>query len=144
MNKTLNIIAATLLLTTTAAFAQSGGHGAHFIESWDLDGDGAVSAAEITQKRLDIFASFDADEDGNLSATEYALFDEARANDHAQMGSGHGKNSMGMDKPMERDFNDTNADGQVSAEEFATGSTSMFSRMDRNGDGSITTDDFGH
>ena len=59
-----------LLLSTPAAFAQAGMPGAHFIENWDLDGNGAVTAAEIAEKRSDVFASFDADENASLSAAE--------------------------------------------------------------------------
>ena len=132
-----------LLLSTPAAFAQTGMPGAHFIENWDLDGNGAVTAAEIAEKRSDVFASFYADENASLSAAEYALFDEARANDQAQMGGGHGKGMQNLEAPMQRSFNDANADGEVSASEWAAASPKMFAALDRNGDGSITTADFG-
>lgn len=140
---TLTAAAAALMLATTA-FAQQGNPGGHFIENWDQDGDGAVSAAEIAEKRANVFASFDANEDGVLDAEEYALFDEARANDQAQMGGGHGKGKNGPEAPMERGFNDTNGDGLVSAEEWAAASPMMFAQLDKNGDGTVTTDDFGN
>lgn len=137
-------IAPALLLFATASFAQQGNPGAHFIENWDQDGNGAVSAAEIADKRSNVFASFDADENGSLSAAEYVLFDEARANDQAQMGGGHGKGMKKMEAPMELGFNDENADGEVSAAEWAAASPRMFDALDRNGDGNITAADFGH
>lgn len=144
--KTLTLATAAALLLASTAFAQQGTPGAHFLENWDADGNASVSAAEIAEKRSNVFASFDANEDGNLDASEYALFDEARANDQAQLGTGHGKGMKGMQEletPMERGFNDANNHGLVSAAEFAAASAAMFSRLDRNGDGQITTDDFG-
>lgn len=142
--KTLSLTTAAALMLASAAFAQQGNPGAHFIENWDQDGDAAVSAAEVTEKRANVFASFDANEDGILDAAEYALFDEARANDQAQMGAGHGKGKNGPEAPMELGFNDANGDGVVSAEEWATASPLMFAKLDRNGDGKVSTDDFGN
>lgn len=141
--KLLSLATAAALLFTSAAFAQQGGMGGHFIENWDQDSDGAVTLAELAEKRENVFASFDSNEDGMLDAEEYALFDEARANDQAQIGGGHGKGKNGPETPMERSFNDTNADGMVSAEEWAAGSPLMFAKLDKNGDGKVTSDDFG-
>ena len=59
------------------------------------------------------------------------------------MGGGHGKGMQNLEAPMQRSFNDANADGEVSAEEWAAASPKMFAALDRNGDGSITTADFG-
>jgi uncharacterized protein (DUF2141 family) len=141
--KPLFVLAAALLVTGSAAFAQQGNPGAHFVENWDLDGNGTVTIEEISEKRGDVFVAFDADENGVLSAEEYALFDEARANDMAQFGGGHGKGMMAMEAPMERGFNDADGDGLVSASEFAAAGPMMFAQMDKNGDGAVSTDDFG-
>jgi hypothetical protein len=144
-NAMKHILALTaLLLSGTASLAQQGVPGAHFIENWDADGNGSVSEAEVAQKRTDVFAAFDADENGSLSAEEYAVFDEARANDQAQMGGGHGMGMKNLEAPMERGFNDTNGDGEVSAEEWAAASPRMFTALDKNGDGEITSADFGN
>lgn len=137
------MLTAALVLCGTAAFAQAGNPGAHFIENWDMDGNGAVTQAEIAEKRGDVFVTFDADGNGMLSAEEYVAFDEARANDMEQMGGGHGAGMMAMQEPMQRGFNDADGDGVVSAAEFAAMAPQMFARMDRNGDGEITTKDFG-
>jgi Ca2+-binding EF-hand superfamily protein len=135
-----------LILTTTGALAQQGQRGAHFIENWDLDGDGAVSLAEASERRGDVFASFDANEDGFLDAEEYVLFDQARADDMANNGGaeGHGgKGMMNAANGMRLEVNDTDSDGKVSLKEFVDGAEPWIARMDRNGDGVVTTDDFG-
>lgn len=141
---------AALLLLTTATFAQDQTPGGHFVTNWDADGNGAVSLDEATTRRGDIFTTFDADEDGKLNAEEYDLFDQARANDQAQMqegkgkgkGKGHGK-GMAEENGMQRAFNDTDGDGLVSRDEFMARVPDWFAMMDSDGDGAVTTEDFG-
>jgi len=147
---TAAVLLSAVTFSTTAVFARNGTPGGHFIANWDADGDGTVSLAEATAKRGDVFSAFDADEDGRLSADEYAMFDEARANDQAGMraemagngGKGHG---MGMNAAdgMTLGFNDTDADGFVSRDEFIGHSAAWITQMDRNADGRVTADDFG-
>lgn len=148
MKTFLLLSAAAFGLTAPLAFAQQGNPGAHFIENWDQNDDGIVTLAEVTERRDGIFASFDQDDDGFLSADDYILFDEARANDQAnnhggqgrgQGGQGGGRNSEGMTLR----FNDTDGDGQVSRAEFMAKSTDWFQMIDRNGDGELTPKDFG-
>jgi len=144
------LLTATLLLSGTAVCAQIPTPGSHFIANWDADGDGAVTLAEATAKRGDVFTAFDADEDGRLSAEEYALFDEARANDQAEMraqmaaNGGRGKGPfMNEEGGMMLVFNDTDADGFVSKDEFIGRTAAWITQMDRSGDGQVTADDFG-
>ncbi len=138
----LPLIAA--LIAGTAATAQQGQPGAHFIENWDMDENGQVSLAEAQEKRGDIFRMFDSDENGLLNSTEYDLFDETRRADMAENAGGHKKGQMrGVEKAMMRDFNDVNGDGQVSHDEFVGRAADWFAMMDKNGDGVVTTDDFG-
>lgn len=141
--KSLALFTAAALLAASTAVAQQGNPGGHFIDNWDQNRNSIVTVEEIAAKRLEVFASFDANDDGQLDAEEYALFDEARANDQEQMGGGHGKGMQRMAEPMTRAFSDANADGVVTAEEFAAASPKMFAALDRNADGRITTDDFG-
>jgi len=144
-----------LLLTAaialgTAAYAQQGNPGGHFIENWDTNEDGQVTLIEATERRGDIFLTFDEDDDGFLSSSDYAMFDEARANDRDSMkeagqgqgrGQGHGQGREGQGMTM--DFNDVNGDGQVSRDEFMARTKDWYAQMDRNGDGTVTTADFG-
>ncbi len=140
-----------LLLTAaialgTAAYAQQGNPGGHFIENWDTNEDGQVTLIEATERRSDIFLTFDEDDDGFLSSSDYAMFDEARANDQAAMkeaGQGRGKGQGGKGQAMTKEFNDVNGDGQVSRDEFMTRTNDWYKQMDRNGDGTITKADFG-
>ena len=84
-----------------------------------------------------------ADDNGILDAEEYAFFDEARASSHdGEEKGGHGgerKAAVGMTLP----FNDINADGSVSMEEFIGQSAAWLALVDRNGDGVVTKNDFG-
>ena len=65
----LTVLLTCAALMPIAAFAQDT-PGSHFVENWDLDGNGSVSSEEITERRGDIFVMFDQDEDGMLSAEE--------------------------------------------------------------------------
>ena len=161
----LTLATAALLLSTATAFAQGSGHGAHFISNWDQDGDGVVTLEEATTNAAMCSPRLTADEDGKLSAEEYALFDEMRATDQAQMqeemgmgqgaGAGQGKgkgkgHSMGMggqmggeEGGMQRGFNDADATAFVTREEFMAKTPDWIAMMDRNGDGKVMADDFG-
>lgn len=146
MKRTLLLTAAIIL--GTAAYAQQGNPGGHFLEKWDTNEDGQVTLIEATERRGDIFTTFDEDDNGFLSSSDYAMFDEARANDHASMkearqGQGRGKGQGGEGQGMTMEFNDVNGDGQVSRDEFMTRTNDWYVQMDRNGDGTVTKADFG-
>ena len=139
------LVAAVLAITSTAAMAE-GKPGGHFIENWDLNADGVVSIDDLTERRTDIFTTFDANEDDLIDAAEYLDFDAARAADMAENagGEGHGKGPMKkIQDAMSLAFNDTNKDGQVSKQEFMDATAAMLEMADRNGDGVISGDDFG-
>lgn len=136
-------LALPLIFAASIAMAENGVPGSHFIENWDLNEDGQVTLAEAQERRADVFYSFDADEDGYLNAEEYGYFDEARANDMAGQG-GHGKGAMkNAEGGMHLAFNDSDGDGRVSSEEFVARTADWITTMDRNGDGVVTTADFG-
>ena len=155
MKRTLSFAALTLALSS-GAFAEAGNPGAHFVQNWDDDGDGVVLLEEAKAKRDNLFTTFDADEDGQLTPEEYAAFDEMRAADQDAMreemgamagggkgmGQGKGKGMMRAEGGMNRGFNDTDGDGLVSREEFVSRTPDWFAMMDGDGDGRITEDDF--
>lgn len=138
----------TILLTTTlllpvTVFADSGQPGSNFIENWDLDANGVVTLPEMTEKRGDVFYTFDSDDDGVLTAEEYSYFDDARKVD-MENNAEHAGGKMGkVQEGMTLAFNDTNGDGTVSREEFLAHATDWLAFIDRNGSGDVTTADFG-
>lgn len=133
---------ALIALFPLSAVAQ-GAPGTHFIENWDQDGDGTVTLAELTQKRGDVFYTFDSDDNGVLDATEYSDFDAARAADMEGQG-GHGNGKMGRaQEGMILTFNDTDGDGQVSEAEFLAKAKEWLVLIDRDGSGDVTVADFG-
>jgi Ca2+-binding EF-hand superfamily protein len=154
MKRTLTFAALTLALSG-GAFAQQGNPGAHFVQNWDQDGDGAVTQAEAQTMRDNLFTTFDADEDGKLSTEEFDAFDTVRAADQEEMraemgvkaggglGKGMGPGMMRAEGGMMRTFNDADGDGAVSREEFVGRTADWFVMMDQTGDGKITEDDFG-
>jgi Ca2+-binding EF-hand superfamily protein len=56
---------------------------------------------------------------------------------------GHGKGGDRMQVGLTLAFNDTNQDGAVSMEEFISQSAAWVAQVDRDGDGEITSGDFG-
>lgn len=137
----LLVLSSAFVLTATATLAQ-GVPGAHFIENWDMDGDGRITPAEISEKRAEIFTMFDQDENGLLDAAEYDLFDETRRADMEASGGGLKGPMAIVDKAMDRGFNDGDGDGAVSAEEFAARDAEFFGMLDRDGDGAVAPADF--
>jgi hypothetical protein len=137
--KTSSLVLAFSLCCASAALAAPGDH---FIESWDLNGDMAVSADEARERRADVFASFDANEDGFIDAEEYKTFDEARANDQAG-NEPAGRGALNPANGMRLEANDTDGDGKVSEAEFLDNAAGWIADIDRNGDGVVTRADFG-
>ncbi len=139
-----NLLAILLACAPFAALAgERGVPGAHFVENWDLDGDGQVTAAEMTERRSDVFYSFDSDEDGVLTAAEYADFDAARKADMEGKAEHAGGRMNRVQAGMQMEFNDVDGDGVVTREEFLGQVDAWLASIDRNGDGVITTADFG-
>ncbi len=141
--KKLSLIGVAALMWAMGNASAAGGPGAHFIENWDLDGDGQVTVDEARSRRSDVFASFDANDDGYLDAGEYEVFDEARAQDQAAnepqgMGRGPGNPANGL----RLEVNDTDGDGKVSEDEFLGNAASWIEMIDRDGDGVVTQADF--
>lgn len=138
--------AALTILLTGSALAQQGNPGQFFLEQWDADADGSVTADEVTAKRSEVFDMFDQDSDQVLSAAEWTLIEEHIGMELAPGGPGAGMNKAAPGKAvktaMSAAFNDTDGDGQVTRAEFDAGSSKLFPLMDVDGDGVVTMADF--
>ncbi len=89
------------------------------IETFDVDGDGAVTQEEIDGLRLERLQTFDADGDGALDIDEYqALWLDAMRERMVDRFQAH----------------DDDGDGLVTVEEFSEDYQGMVARSDRNGD----------
>jgi len=137
------LIPAVLVLTATAtaALAQTT-PGDQFMQSWDLDGNGAATLEELREMRGNVFAAFDADQNDILDAEEYVYFDEARANDVANYEAEQRDQMQAVADGMSLTASDTDGDGVVGREEFLAGTDGWFADLDKNGDGGITLVDF--
>ncbi|AJE48064.1 EF-hand domain-containing protein [Celeribacter indicus] len=108
------------------------GAGADFAEI-DADGDGQVSESELTAFRDARFAEIDTDGNGTADAEELFAYHEAQR--AARM--------RAMTEKMVA-ARDTDGDGALSVEELTTRpQPTMFQRLDRNGDGVLSEDEFG-
>jgi hypothetical protein len=143
VNKIFHGFTVVALVFGGGAVAQQGQPGAHFIENWDLDQDGQITLSEARDKRGEVFTMFDQDENRELDSAEYSLFDETRQADMDVNAGGHMKGMMAkVNDGLMRGFNDLNADGRVSQDEFLSQTDPWFATLDQTGDGVITTEDF--
>lgn len=98
------------------------------MERYDTDGDGKLGVEEAKTARADQFKKFDANGDGKLELKEYqALWLDAMRERMVDRFQSH----------------DDDGDGGVTLSEFNKRFERMIAMMDRNGDGSIGTDDRG-
>ena len=127
---------AGLLFAATPALA-GGDKGEHHkgmagMEMMDTSGDGQVSRDEHTAAAKKMFDTMDGDKDGKVTATEM----EAA---HAQMVGKDAKKMKGRMSAADKiKVVDTNGDGALTAEEHATGATTMFDRMDTDKNGTLS------
>jgi hypothetical protein len=104
----------------------------HKANMMDTDKDGKVTAAEHSAGAKSMFTQMDTNGDGKVTATEMDAFHAAKKDSWGDE-KGSKKTSAEKIKAI-----DTDGDGAISAEEHATGSNAMFSRLDTNQDGSLT------
>lgn len=102
----------------------------------DTNDDDVVSAEELSAKRAEDFASFDADGDGQLSVTEIAQAIEEAREQRRRMASLRGVSRISAFADA-----DANGDGTLSAEEFAAFRSPMLERVDANDDGDISLEE---
>lgn len=122
------VVAGALIfaVSTGLALAQSGGPRGmqhDWFDQMDANGDGVLTKEEVEHFQAERFQRMDTDGDGVLSVEElYNGLQRERAERLHQW--------------MDRD-----GDGQVSREEFNAMRMKMFSRMDKNNDGTIKKED---
>lgn len=98
------------------------------METYDTDGDGALTQEEIDTARAEQLRRFDTDGDGALTLEEYqALWLDAM---HERM----------VDRFQQHD---DDGSGTVTVEEFNEEFRNLVSRADRNGDGRLDAGDMG-
>lgn len=119
--------------------------------AFDADEDGKLSAGEydmFDEMRSTDQAAMQAEMGGmgQGGGKGHGKGNGQGQNGNGGMGQGNGQGKMNgnpEEAGMMRGFNDTDGDGLVSRDEFMAKTPDWFAKMDRNGDGSVTVDDFG-
>ncbi len=110
-----------------------------FMAGWDSNEDGIVSLLEAKERRADLFAALDGDDNKLIDGAEFRDFLEGQEDHAEEEGAGHKRAMVGMSL----DFNDLDKDGNVTEQEFVDQTEPWLIRMDRNNDGNVTLADFG-
>lgn len=116
--------------------------GVNFLANWDMDEDGKITLDELNERRGDIFAAFDENEDGELSVAEFDAYDAARKG-AMQRPEDRGNGGGRGEQALSRAATDTDGDGTVTLDEFRAASAAWLGIMDGNADGVVTVEDFG-
>ena len=120
-------------------FGKRGHHGqfmGRMFDELDADGDGKVTAEEITAARTERFSKIDADGDGQISLKEVAALKDAVREARKNMMAARRLNGASGFVAA-----DTDGNGTISAEEFAAMPNRMLERLDADGDGAVTKDE---
>lgn len=116
------LAAAGVAVMAASAFAAQGPG-----ERWekaDTNGDGEISAAEMSARQAEFLEAADTDGNGAVSKDEMKAYREARR----------------AERRAERNP-DKNEDGVVDRTEFLNAAQDRFDRMDKNGDGVLSEDE---
>ncbi len=121
---TLAVAGAALIAAT--AYADDGkgrGHGGHW-DKMDANGDGVLTADEVSGRSAEWFAAADADGDGAVTKEEMKAYHQAKRAER-----------------REKHNPDKNGDGVVDRTEYITAAQDRFDRLDKNGDGVLSEDE---
>lgn len=136
-------LAAVLLLGTGAAFAESGEKPderparAPYMDPYDTDKDGQISAEEAAAKAEKKFGEIDADKDGKISLDEMDKYREA---EKLEREAKRAEREEAMKKKY-REKIDPDGDGHVTKEEFLKNASERHTKMDADGDGKVSKGD---
>lgn len=163
-------LAVVAAFVASVASGQSIVAGVDFLVTWDGDGDGKVTLAEVVDRRASLWALFDANGDGIWQAEDLKLIDEhlaAEAEAKAEMmkandqvpgfvhGMGAGENggtpgaganagaTVNISSLSNLDLYDADKNGTLTEAEWNAGAPIWFKIRDRNGDGVLDMADFG-
>jgi hypothetical protein len=104
------------------------------IKAMDTNGDGMVSASEHADFAKAQFQAMDTDHNGQVTVAEMDAWRKTQFKGKAP--ANLQPSSVTLIKSL-----DTNTDGMVSAEEYATAAEKDFNAMDTNHDGQLTADE---
>jgi hypothetical protein len=113
---------------------------AEILMSFDDNGDGRLTTAEVPERFRGLFDRADANKDGALTADEIKASAAETPEPSAGEGRGRGLGGRGGPGDPLRTALDTNTDGSLSAEELDRAPESLRT-LDRNGDGQLTADE---
>lgn len=130
MMKICAVAAAAAFLFSTSAMADDKGE---WFKKMDSNGDSQISSSEHETSAMEKFTKADANRDNLLTKGELAGF----------MIDEKGKSGKKAEKKSDKKMTmfDTNNDGQLTQQEYQTGSRDHFAKMDSNTDGSISMDE---